>query len=52
MVQQYLANFRGERASELGMLMAGSACAAAPVIILFLLFQRQIIANIKMAGLK
>ena len=32
--------------------MAGSVLAAAPVIILFLIFQRQIIGNIKMAGLK
>jgi len=51
-VQQYLATFRSERASELGLLMAGSTLAAAPVIILFLIFQRQIIGNIKMAGLK
>ena len=51
-VQQHLAAFRGERSSELGLLMAGSACAAAPAIIVFLIFQRQIIANIKMAGLK
>lgn len=32
--------------------MAGSALAAAPVVILFLIFQRQIIGNIKMSGLK
>lgn len=51
-VQQYLAAFRGERASELGLLMAGSACAAMPIIVIFLIFQKQIIANIKMAGLK
>lgn len=51
-VQQYLATFRSERATELGLLMAGSVLAAAPVIILFLVFQRQIIGNIKMAGLK
>jgi multiple sugar transport system permease protein len=51
-VQQYLATFRSERTAELGMLMAGSTLAAAPVIILFLIFQRQIIGNIKMAGLK
>lgn len=51
-VQQYLATFRSERSSELGLLMAGSVLAAAPVIILFLVFQRQIIGNIKMAGLK
>ncbi|HLS62158.1 MAG TPA: carbohydrate ABC transporter permease, partial [Ruania sp.] len=51
-IQQYLASFRSERSSELGMLMAGSALAAAPVVLVFLVFQRQIIANIKMAGLK
>lgn len=51
-VQQYLATFRSERATELGLLMAGSVLAAAPVIIVFLIFQRQIIGNIKMAGLK
>jgi multiple sugar transport system permease protein len=51
-VQQYLATFRSERTTELGLLMAGSTLAAAPVIILFFLFQRQIIGNIKMAGLK
>ncbi|MBN8880739.1 carbohydrate ABC transporter membrane protein 2 (CUT1 family) [Salana multivorans] len=51
-VQQYLATFRSERSSELGLLMAGSVLAAAPVIVLFLIFQRQIIGNIKLAGLK
>lgn len=51
-VQQYLASFRSERSSELGQLMAGSALAALPVILLFLVFQKQIIGNIKMAGLK
>jgi len=52
-VQQFLATFRtGRGSSELGLLMAGSVLAAAPVIILFLIFQRQIIGNIKMAGLK
>lgn len=52
-VQQYLATFRtGRGSAELGLLMAGSVLAAAPVIILFLIFQRQIIGNIKLAGLK
>lgn len=51
-LQQYLATFRSERSTELGLLMAGSVLAAAPVVILFLIFQRQIIGNIKMAGLK
>lgn len=51
-LQQYLAAFRSERQTEMGLLMAGSALTAAPVVILFLIFQRQIIGNIKMAGLK
>lgn len=51
-VQQYLATFRSERGSELGLLMAGSTLAALPVIVLFLVFQRRIIGNIKLAGLK
>lgn len=51
-LQQYLATFRSERSTELGLLMAGSTLAAAPVVILFLIFQRMIIGNIKMAGLK
>ncbi len=42
-IQQYLALFRAERLSELGLLMAGSALAAAPVIILCLLLQRYLV---------
>jgi len=51
-VQQYLATFRSERGSELGLLMAGSTLAALPVIILFLIFQRYIIGGIKISGLR
>lgn len=51
-VQQYLAAFRSERSSELGLLMAGSTLAAIPVIGLFLVFQRYIISGIKISGLK
>jgi len=51
-VQQYLAAFRSERASELGLLMAGSMLAALPVIIVFLVFQRHIVAGIKLSGIK
>ncbi len=51
-IQQYLATFRSERTTELGLLMAGSVLAAAPVVVIFLVFQRQIIGNIKLAGLK
>ncbi|WP_207782336.1 carbohydrate ABC transporter permease [Phytoactinopolyspora limicola] len=51
-VQQYLATFRSERSTELGLLMAGSTLAALPVIILFLFFQRYIIGGIRISGLK
>ncbi len=51
-IQQYLAGFRSERTTELGLLMAGSVLAAAPVVIIFLIFQRQIIGNIKISGMK
>lgn len=51
-IQQYLATFRSERSTELGLLMAGSTLAALPVIVLFLVFQRYIIGGIKISGLK
>lgn len=51
-VQQYLATFRSDRTSELALLMAGSTLAALPVIVLFLVFQRQIIAGVRITGLK
>ncbi|MBB5084155.1 carbohydrate ABC transporter permease [Nonomuraea endophytica] len=51
-VQQYLATFRSDRSSEMGLLMAGSTLAALPVIVLFLCFQRHIIAGIRISGLK
>lgn len=51
-IQQYLALFRSERGSELGLLMAGSALAATPVIILCLVLQRYIVEGIKISGLK
>ncbi len=52
-IQQYLASFRFERGnSELGLLMAGSALAAAPVIILCLVLQRYIVEGIKISGIK
>lgn len=51
-VQQYLAAFRSERTTELGLLMAGSTLAALPVIILFLIFQRFIITGVRLAGIK
>ncbi|MBO7744984.1 carbohydrate ABC transporter permease [Paenibacillus sp. MWE-103] len=51
-IMQYLATFRSERSTELGMLMAGSALSAIPTIVLFLIFQKYIIAGVKISGLK
>ncbi|MFD0712710.1 carbohydrate ABC transporter permease [Paenibacillus sp. GCM10027626] len=51
-IMQYLYNFRSERVTELGMLMAGSALTALPTIVLFLIFQKYIISGIKISGLK
>ncbi|MBB6672431.1 carbohydrate ABC transporter permease [Cohnella nanjingensis] len=51
-IMQYLYSFRSERATEMGMLMAGSALSALPTIILFLIFQKYIISGIKISGLK
>jgi len=51
-IMQYLYNFRSERSTELGMLMAGSALTALPTIVLFLIFQKYIISGIKISGLK
>lgn len=51
-IMQYLATFRSERGSEMGLLMAGSALSALPTITLFLIFQKYIIKGIKISGLK
>ena len=51
-IQQYLAIFRSERRIEYGLLLAGSTLAAAPVIALFLVFQRYIISGIRISGIK
>ena len=51
-IMQYLATFRSERSTELGMLMAGSALSALPTIVLFLIFQKYIISGVKISGLK
>lgn len=51
-IMQYLYTFRSERATEMGMLMAGSALSCLPTLILFLIFQKYIISGIKISGLK
>ncbi|MDQ0059482.1 carbohydrate ABC transporter permease [Paenibacillus harenae] len=51
-IMQFLNTFRSERATEMGLLMAGSTLAAIPTVILFLIFQKYIIKGIKISGLK
>ncbi|MFC5649936.1 carbohydrate ABC transporter permease [Paenibacillus solisilvae] len=51
-IAQYLATFRSERSTEMGLLMAGSTLAAIPTILLFLIFQKYLIQGIKISGLK
>jgi len=51
-IQQFLATFKAERSTELGLLMAGSALASAPVIILCLILQRYLVEGVKMTGIK
>ncbi len=47
-----LANFSGEAGSDWHYIMTGAAVAMAPLIVVFLLFQKQIVRGIAMTGLK
>ncbi|WP_123041564.1 carbohydrate ABC transporter permease [Cohnella candidum] len=51
-IMQYIYNFRSGRVAEMHLLMASSFLAALPTIALFLIFQKYIVANLKMSGLK
>ena len=51
-IMQYLATFRSDRGNEWGLLMAGSALAALPTILLVLIFQRYIVNGVRLAGMK
>ncbi|MCD9021711.1 carbohydrate ABC transporter permease [Cohnella silvisoli] len=51
-IGQYIFNFRSGRVAEMHLLMASSFLAALPTVILFLIFQKYIVANLKMSGLK
>ena len=51
-IMQVLGNFRSERGNEWGLLMAGSTIAAAPTIILLLIFQRYIVNGVRLSGIK
>lgn len=51
-IMQFLGNFRSDRGNDWGLLMAGSAIAALPTIILLLIFSRYIVNGVKIAGMK
>ncbi len=51
-IQQYLGNFRMERGTEWGLLMAGSLLSVLPLILLVLIFQRYIVNGVRISGLK
>jgi multiple sugar transport system permease protein len=51
-IQQYLGNFRQERANEWGLLMAGSLLSVLPLLLLVLIFQRYIVNGVRISGLK
>ena len=47
-----LANFSGEAGSDWHYIMTGAAVAMAPLVLVFILFQKQIVKGIAMTGLK
>lgn len=47
-----LANFSGEAGSDWHLIMTGATVAMIPLVIIFLVFQRQIVRGIAMTGLK
>ena len=47
-----LANFSGEAISEWHLIMTGATLAMAPLIVIFLIFQQQIIKGISLSGMK
>lgn len=51
-IQQYLGNFRQERGTEWGLLMAGSLLSALPLLLIVLVFQRYIVNGVRISGLK
>lgn len=51
-VQVGIANFRSQYASSWNYIMAASTIVAAPMLLIFIVFQRQIMESIKTSGLK
>jgi len=52
LVQVGIANFKSQYASSWNYIMAASTIVAAPMLIIFVIFQRQIMESIKTSGLK
>jgi multiple sugar transport system permease protein len=51
-VQVAIANFKGQYAASWNYIMAASTVVALPMLVLFVIFQRQIMESIKTSGLK
>ena len=47
-----LSNFSGEAVSEWNLIMAGATVSMLPLIVVFIIFQRQIIRGISLSGMK
>lgn len=47
-----LANFSGEAGSDWHYIMTGATVAMLPLVVIFLIFQKQIVKGIAMTGLK
>jgi multiple sugar transport system permease protein len=47
-----LANFSGEAGSDWHLIMTGATISMIPLIIIFVIFQKQIVRGIAMTGLK
>jgi multiple sugar transport system permease protein len=47
-----LANFSSESATEWHLIMTGATLAMTPLVIIFLIFQQQIIRGISLSGMK
>ncbi len=51
-IMPVLANFLNDRGPQFGQLMAASTLAALPTIVLLLVFQRYIVAGVRLSGIK
>ena len=52
MLFRSIAMLQGENTTDFGMLMAGAALAAAPIILIFIIFQKYFTKGITMGAVK